>query len=323
MKSLRFAIALLCAFGLGARADAQTAFADWKHSGSIYVLTDAEGADLPASVNVENFPLLVRLHKDFFPFDQAKANGDDLRFADGNGAPLAHQIEEWNPARGAACVWVRIPSIRGNARQEIKLFWGNSAAPRVSDGKAVFNASNGYVSVRHMSDPVRDEVTVTTSVDQGTTRAAGIIGAARHFDLGHGIRCGEDLLMFPSGSAPNTSEAWIRADKSNGRILAWGLEKAQGKVVMQVSSPPHIRMECYFSGADVAGKSKLPMSEWTHIAHTYKKGESRVYVNGRLDGVNVTPNAPLSIPTPAKMWIGGWYGTYNFVGDIDEVRISS
>jgi hypothetical protein len=324
MRFLRLAIALLlAAFGPFDRTDAQTVFAAWKHSGTIHMLTTPEGADLPASVSEDNFPLLVRLHKDFFPFEQAKANGDDLRFADDLGAPLAHQIEEWDPAQGNACVWVRIPSIKGNSRQQIKLFWGNSEARSASDGKSVFNGANGYLSVRHMVDPAKDEVGTALSANQGTTATPGIIGSARRFALGQGIRCGENIATLPSGSQSHTSEAWIRPDKSNGRILAWGLEKAQGKVVMQVASPPHIRMECYFSGADVAGKSTLPMSEWTHIAHTYRKGESRVYVNGRLDGVTSTPNAPLSIPTPAKMWIGGWYGTYNFAGDIDEVRISN
>ena len=86
------------------------AFADypgWKHSGSVFVLTTPEGADLPASAAVEGFPLLVRLHRDSFDFAQAKANGDDIRFASAAGEPLAYQIDEWDAAKGAASVWVR------------------------------------------------------------------------------------------------------------------------------------------------------------------------------------------------------------------------
>jgi hypothetical protein len=186
----------------------------------------------------------------------------------------------------------------------------------------VFNDSNGYLSVWHMTDPAADAVGTLKSVDKGTASAAGIIGKARRFEPGKGIHCGENIANYPAGAESHTSEAWVRADRVNGRILAWGIQKAQGKVVMEVGSPPHIRMECFFSGANVAGKSKLPMSEWVHIVHTYKKGDSRVYVNGQLDGVTITPNAPLAIPTPAKMWIGGWYNDYSFTGDIDEVRIS-
>ena len=30
----------------------------------------------------------------------------------------------------------------------------------------------------------------------------------------------------------------------------------------------------------------------------------------------------MNIRSPAKLWIGGWYNNYTFVGDLDEVRIS-
>ena len=51
----------------------------WQHSGSLYVLTTPEGAHLPASASEEGFPLLVRLHKDFFDFSRARPKGEDIR----------------------------------------------------------------------------------------------------------------------------------------------------------------------------------------------------------------------------------------------------
>src|SRR6185503_14801550 len=66
----------------------------------------------------------------------------------------------------------------------------------------------------------------------------------------------------------------------------------------------------------------LPMSQWTHVVHTYRNGESKVYVNGVLDGVSTSSGTPLAIKSPSRMYLGGWYNTYRFVGDIDEVRIS-
>ena len=293
----------------------------WQHSGSIHLLTTPGGADLPATASVEGFPLLVRLHKNLFDFAQAMPKGEDLRFSNSSG-PLAFQIEAWDPAEGKASIWVRIPTIKGNARQEIRLHWGHAGATSESNGAAVFNGSNGYLSVWHMNDPVQDEVGTLESKDTGTTATAGRIGTARHFAGSHGIFCGDRISQYPAGAGPHTSEAWFRPEQPNGRILAWGNEAPQGKVVMHLPSPPHVRMDCYFSGANVEGSSPVPMAQWVQVVHTYEKGDSRVYVNGVPDGVSKTPSAPLSIKSPARLWIGGWYDQYDFTGDIDEVRIS-
>jgi len=297
-------------------------YTGWQHSGSVYVLTTPEGANLPASTSEDGFPLLVRLHKDFFDFSQAKANGEDIRFSTSTGAPLAYQIDEWDATNGIAGIWVRIPTITGNSRQEIKLHWGKADAASESSGSAVFNESNGYLSVWHMNDPLKDEVGTLEAKDTGTTSSAGIIGKSRHFDAGKGINCGEKITTYPSGSSPHSSEAWFRAEKPNATVLAWGNEAGQGKVMLQYFSPPHMKIECYFSGADVPGGSTLALSQWVHVVHAFKNGDSRVYVNGILDGVSTSQGAPLAIKSPARMYIGGWYGNYRFVGDIDEVRIS-
>lgn len=294
----------------------------WRYSGSVYILTTPEGADLPATASEKDFPLLVRLHKDYFDFRQAKPGGEDIRFSTSAAAPLAYQVEEWDAADGAASVWVRIPVIKGGARQEIRLHWGKADAASESSGAAVFGESNGYLGVWHMNDPVKDDVGTLDTKDTGTTLARGIIGKSRHFGAGKGINGGENITAFPTGSGPHSSEAWFRAEKPNATVLGWGNEQAQGKVVMQFRSPPHIAMDCYFSGANVAGESRIPMSEWVHVVHTCLRGDSRVYVNGVLDGASKSTGAPLNIRSPARMWIGGWYNHYDFAGDVDEVRVS-
>ena len=317
-KSLFLAAAFLAGWAL--RVSAQ--YPGWPQTGSFYILTTPEGANLPASAVEKDFPLLVRLQKDFFDFSQAGADGADVRFSTSAGEPLAYQIEEWDTARGAASIWVRVPVITGNAKQEIKMHWGKSDAPSQSSGAAVFNESNGYLSVWHMKGPVKDEVGTLESKDVGTTPTDGLIGPARHLAGNQGIAGGEKIANYPTGSSPHSTEAWFRAEKSNGRVLAWGNEHSQGKVVMHFQSPPHVKMECYFSGADVSSTNRMPMNEWIHVFHTYQKGDSRIYVNGVLEGWSTNPGAPLAIKSPARLWIGGWYHNYDFVGDVDEVRVS-
>jgi hypothetical protein len=307
-------------FAMLASASAQ--YQGWRHSGSLCILTTPEGASLPATASEVNFPLLVRLNKDWFDFGQAKPNGDDLRFASADGTPLAYQIEEWDTTKGTASMWVRIPVIKGNARQEIKMYWGKADATGESKGLAVFNESNGYLSVWHMNDPVKDEIGTVESKDTGTTASAGIIGKGRRFDVGKGINCGENITTYPTGSSPHSSGVWFKAEQANASILGWGNDHPQGKVIMQLFSPPHIKIECWFSGADARGESTLPLSQWVHVVHTFQNGNSRIYVNGALDGLSTSTNAPLAIKSPGRMYIGGWYNNFRYVGDIDEVRIS-
>ena len=302
-------------------AMAKAGYVGWQHVGSLWILTTPEGANLPVPATEENFPVLVRLNKDGFDFSKAKAAGEDIRFADGAGTPLAYQIEEWAAAAGTASIWVRIPVIKGNAHQEIKMFWGKADALSESNGKAVFNESNGYVGVMHMTDPVKDEVGALEPKDTGTTAVAGVIGMSRRFDSGKGINCGENITTFPTGSNPSSSEIWFKAQKPNTLPVGWGNEQVQGKVTMIFESPPHITMDCCFSGANVQSKTRLAMSEWIHVVHTYKNGESKLYVNGVLDGENKGGN-PLNVKSPERMYIGGWYANYQFIGDIDEVRVS-
>ncbi len=309
---------LIAASGVSAQ------YADWRHTGSMYILTTPEGADLPASAVVEDFPLVVRLNRDFFDFTQARPNGEDIRFSTTAGRQLPYQIEQWDAREGSAVIWVRIPRITGNAMQELTVHWGNASAQCESDGKAVFDASNGHLVVWHMNGPVtEDAVGAIRSKDLGTSAVPGMIGEARHFPGGKGVFCGENIATFPTGSAPHSSSVWFRGDKQNCRVLSWGKEYRQGKVQMWYNSPSKIRMDCYFSDADVRSNPVIPLGQWTHVVHTYRKSESRIYINGVLDTEARARSGALKIERPARMWIGGWYNRYDFIGDIDEVRISN
>jgi hypothetical protein len=304
---------------LSGLSPARAQYQDWQHSGSVFVLTTPEGADLPAGAAVENFSLLVRLNGETLAFSQAQPRGEDLRFASSDGMPLSYQIDEWDAALGEAVVWVRVPKIQGNARQELKVFWGNPAAKSESSGAAVFGEANGYMSVWHLGETIRDEVGTLTSQDVGTTRTAGVVGAARHLAGRQGVFCGEKIANYPSGASPHTTAAWFRAERPNSTIIGWGNEGGGrgSKVRMLFRSPPHVHIDSDFSDVDAPGR--LPMREWIHVAHTWANGEGRIYINGQVAG---EAKPTLDIKSPARLWLGGWYHNYDFVGDLDEVRIS-
>jgi len=303
---------------LGVLSNAPAQYDGWQHSGALCILTTPEGANLPATASEEGFPLLVRLNKEWFDFKQAKANGEDIRFS-ADGKPLAYQIDDWDAAAGAASVWVRIPVIKGNALQEFKMFWGKADAASESSGKAVFNESNGYLSVWHMSDPVKDEVGTVDSKDQGTTSSDGIIGKARHFYQGKGIDCGTNVMTYPVGNDPHSSEFWVRIDDLNGgALLGWGFPNQFSIVKLVLDRPPQIKADCWYSPAGIRNESQLSLSQWIHVLYVFKKGDARIYINGSLDGYMTDDKVLLRIKTPAEVKIGG----REFGGEMDEVRVS-
>lgn len=149
---------------------------NWKYSGTLWILTTADGVALPAETRVEQFPLLVRLHRDTFDFRQAAVDGADVRFSTADGEILPHQVEEWDSTAGTAAIWVRIPEIRGAARQQLRMYWGNPQAASTSDGSVVFQESNGYRGVWHLQNSVQDAVGAIECADTGTSSVRGVIG---------------------------------------------------------------------------------------------------------------------------------------------------
>ena len=169
------------------------------------------------------------------------------------------------PASGCA-----FPSIKGNARQEIKLHWGKADAASESNGSAVFNADNGYATVLHMDEALKDEVGTITPKDAGSTVAAGMIGKGRHFVAGKGINGGDHITNYPFSDNPFTSEAWFRAEAAGtvdlrlgavchavqrqyrGRQrsgdLRWVPAAALAGVPMVRAAPPPARRRCWASG---------------------------------------------------------------------------
>ncbi|MEY4403255.1 MAG: hypothetical protein RIR91_1290, partial [Verrucomicrobiota bacterium] len=295
-------------------------YSAWSGHGSVWLLTDKDGADLSATAVVKEFPVVLRLHGDTFPFASAQVDGADLRVTDASGRSLALEIESWDKAAGEAVVWVRVPEIRGATRQELKLHWGNPQAKAVSDGSKVFSRDNGYLSVWHMGQEVKDSVGTLPSKVVGTKPIEGLIGGARSFAGKEGVFSGDKITGYPTDASSHTTSAWIKPTRSNTTIIAWGNEAGGrgSKVRFQLRAPQHLHIDSNFS--DVDGPSNLTPDEWHYVTHTYDKNDGRLYLDGKLDG---KASPMLNIKSPARLWIGGWYDVYSYEGAMDEVRVSS
>jgi hypothetical protein len=322
LKSLFLVASLLTL----SRTEAAAQYPDWQHSGSMFILTTPEGANLPATASEENFPVLVRLNKGSFNFAESKASGDDLRFS-AEDKPLAYEIEEWDAVAGTASIWVRLPSIKGNARQEIKMYWGKSDAVSESNGPAVFNATNGYCSVMHMNGNVLDSTGLTSPVNNGATPSTAVIGrsAWRLLDIKTNISA-TDITHFPTGKQTTTTgEVWIRARLlSSGWTmpLAWGNKNAYGwntwtNQIGFWDSPSVLPSHLTCRGAAmVTGSAALAAQQWYHVAYTSSNGTGKIYINGVLDATASSAPSPGNTNPQAFTLLGDDV-------DVDEARISS
>ncbi len=325
-----FSVVFLLLAGAQGEVVAETnPYTGWEHSGAITILTTPEGANLPATAILKGFPLLVRLHTDWFDFSQAKPKGEDIRFSTTAGAPLAYQIEHWDEAGGTACIWVRIPIIVGNSRQQMMMHWGKKTALSESRGSAVFNATNDFASVIHMNDELKDELGTVTPQNNGTVKVIGVLGEARHFAAGNGITCGDKIRGFPFSDGSFTSEAWFRSEGTNSTIVYWGRYATRfngntgdgNEVDIHLTSPAVLSMATDGPGG-VTAATPATLGRWSHVAVTYDNGTSLIYVDGKVDGKKYEKSA-MSIVKEIGMCIGGMRGeNFRFAGDIDEVRIS-
>ena len=297
-------------------------YTTWTRSSSFFINTTPSGANVAAGTSESNFPILLRLNASNFNFSQAQSDGRDVRFATPTGAVLSYQIEQWDATNSNAAIWVKIPTMLGNARQEVKMYWGRTNVTTTSSGAAVFNAANGYAGVLHMNETVTDAVGNLTGTDTGTTLGAGMIGKGRYFPGGKGLNFGSNNTALPSGSSSHSTQAWFRGTAAPSLVVGWGVDGPQGKLLVQFANPPHMNVGTWFSGGDVESSTPLATSQWVHVTHTYEVGKARLYVNGVLDA-STNGGTPMNIPTPSRMYVGGFYDSYQFVGEIDEVRISN
>ncbi len=329
--------------------EAAAQYGDWKHSGSMYIITTPEGADLPSTALEKGFPLLVRLHKDFFDFSQAKHSGEDIRFS-ANGKPLSYQIECWDAARGNANLWVRVPTIKGNDQQAIKMHWGNHKVASESNGQQVFRVTEGFAGVWHLGGNLEDATSNNldgfNKPDKPTTITTGVIGDAQEFGVNQllvirprGAKQDRRVTCMPSGNADRTMSAWVNPTSFEGRnwasasIGGWGEPERgskpnMGLSYMTMTGVGQPRFHLY--GFDPRCASKLPLGEWRHIALSVSEDMVRFYVDGVLDKtIDNNSNAvsklgTLKTPesTPVDLGDHG-NGRGPFNGALDEVRFES
>jgi len=314
----------------------------WRYSMKIYLNTTASGANVAADVS--NFPVLVRLNPSLFSgFANTNTGGSDVRFANPDGSALPYQIERWLDISGNADIaeiWVKVPVVKGgNQDQYIKMYWGNTSAQGQSSATSVFETTNNFAGVWHLSEDASG--TGTTGLYQNasgrengddyvsSTNKKGLIGRGQKFDGTDDYIKLTQANNFDINTA-FTMEAWVKPTFGSWPWWAhlWGdwtgavaeeFAIREGKIYIQIR-------EKYSTGPDcdnVWGPSQLTLNQWNHVVATFNAGTIKVYLNGNLDATKST-NVNDVHNTGNNKFIGAKNNVVDFPysGYIDEFRLS-
>ena len=116
--------------------------------------TSASAADIKENLN--EIPVLLRLHTGNFNFANAKEDGSDIRFLAGDDKmPLKFHKESYDQANEIALFWVKVPRILAGSKGDfIWMYYGNKSAASVPDQAGTFDVNQ--VLVYHLDERRRE-----------------------------------------------------------------------------------------------------------------------------------------------------------------------
>jgi hypothetical protein len=318
---------------------------DWAHVMQLAIDTTPTGADTHETVT--DFPLLVRLNAKNFAFAEARTDGADIRFLDSSGNNLGYEFERWDPDNAIAEIWVLVPAITGNSRNNtVLMYWGNQLSASPSPGPSVFK---GYSCVFHMDEDPNDvpgQFEDDSGHDNyGTQRPSGrdlhgegIIGSGLALD-GISMLTTSQQLKTPQTVAISL---WFRTTGATGAGIAGFVNKAAGSSALHdrsvtMDSMGRLSFSILRSGVleTVTSLTGYSDDQWHFIVARFSSAGQYLFVDGEsvaddptmtsADSYSgswrfgaVADPAPPADPADAAPAIGNY-----FAGTIDEARIST
>lgn len=298
---------------------------------------------------LDDVPILVLLDASRIDYAMMRPDAGDLAFVDADGAPLPHEIEEWNPA-GQSVVWVKVPSI--DAGSTVDFVWMRYGNPEVVIPEDEEEVWSSYRAVYHLGDDAAAGTIDDSSAQrfdgaeiaanagdsqEGSMVSEGRIGhgrtlngAGQYLDLG----LGRDFLRAAPGF---TVEAWLMPTSLSGGVVF----ASASAVADQDRKPPRIELRAEpqlgvtltsttSNGEEgrVYGVAEGEVAwRWVAGVASFSGGAMAVFIDGVPVG-NVTGLGfdPLSPDAPSERTTVGvvetlGYGFY--AGQLDEVRFAA
>jgi hypothetical protein len=132
--------------------------------------------------------------------------------------------------------------------------------------------------------------------------------------------------LNPAGK-PVVAEAWVKAEKRNGIVVARG-GPAHGYALFVKGGRPHFAVRVRDKIHEVGAKQRV-VGKWTHLAGALTADkELQIYINGKLAGtgeaggfIAADPSQAMEIGADDGGNVGDYRSPYCLTGLIDEVRV--
>lgn len=264
--------------------------------------------------NLTNFPMLISLTSPNLAA-HAQTNGNDIAFFDSSGNQLNHEIESYNPTLGQLTAWVMIPNLSSTQNTVLSMYYGNSSLPDQENVTGVWDSN--FLMVQHLNATSTTLTDSTSNHNDGTakgavtTLASGEIAGCENYTGGN--------ITIPalvlSSQTQFTFSAWIYP-LAGARYFISEWNNNQG-VFLQVSGNSVVQM--YVNGIMV--QKALSLNQWHYVVGTFNGTSANLWVDG---GSPSSSNATNPIWPSQSMYLGNRNdGTRQFIGLLDEVRVSS
>ena len=294
-----------------------------------------------ASDSLDNFPVLVRLTETVggFSYDDASADGSDIRFALEDGTVLPSEVALWN-RDGESLVWVGVPSLSSDA--SVWLYWGKTHNFPASQTNGSVWTDAGYFAVWHMDEAVGATTTAdsaggtfdgthvgTTPGQEGKVGRGVLIsngGWNDAADRGKGITTAAyagkgnvftltSWLKYKSGQNPGTDRL-ISSKSSHTDTTGW-------EVSFQRYSPRRIDIRGSSSASAIDSYDLFPnnwMGAWQHLGVVFNGGNVAVFLNGAYKTYGSTA-ALVDCDRVLTIGANVGFGEDSFKGTLDEMRL--
>ena len=279
----------------------------------------------PAAPQVEQVPVVVRLHNGNFAFFGGNQDGSDLRFvAADDRTLLSYHIDRYDAASGIALVWVRLPSM--GSREAPGYFWlyyGNPDAQDAQNAGETYDRNQSLVlhfgareeSPRDHSAHANHPVAM-----RAVTTSAGPIDTALKLDGRSALRIPASPSLRLSANQGFSLSVWLKpGNVTSESVLFEQRDGDRALMVILGQAGVYARVERGQGDVIETPRVALTPGAWQHLG-VVSADRLAVYVGGREAGSVAGRLADMGGDVHVGM---DSVGRRAFAGEIDELQLSN